>query len=462
MMQNLALRGAVIAAISCAAGLAVGSLSAANDIPAGTAVVFAAIAVAATAAVGLGSLASVQVAMSGVAAAARRIGGAEFSERVVPTGGAGAELTSNFNTMARRVQGLFAEVSAEHARLEAVIDASADAMVALSKESTVRFLNPAALAMFETTFPAAIGRPLIETVRDYELDALVKRVAAGAPGEDAVISFGPRRTTLRAVAAPVPDGGDWAVLLVLADLTELTRIDQVRRDFLSNVSHELRTPLASIRALAETLEEGAVEPGEETAEFVTRIREQADRLTSLVNEFLELSRIESGAIELRPERIDLSALVADSEALMRQRLADAGLRVERQGGEGTVVEGDRPSLLRVVTNLLDNAIKFSPPGAAIVVDVRDEGDLAALSVTDDGPGIEPQDLPRVFERFYKGDPSRAKQGNTGVGLGLAIVKHTVRLHGGTVEATSRPGEGATFTVRLPKRFLAGRRAVPRS
>jgi signal transduction histidine kinase len=178
-----------------------------------------------------------------------------------------------------------------------------------------------------------------------------------------------------------------------------------------------------------------------------------DRLTTLVNELLDLSRIESGAISLQPEPVRLSDLVAEAASPLRARAEPLGVTIVDEGSDLTV-EADRASLLRVVSNLLDNAIKFSPAGGTVRVAAVDEGALVALSVTDDGPGIKEQNLPRVFERFYKGDASRAEPG---VGLGLAIVKHLVRAHGGTATVASRPGAGATFTVRVPKRFVGRHR-----
>jgi signal transduction histidine kinase len=240
---------------------------------------------------------------------------------------------------------------------------------------------------------------------------------------------------------------------MLTDLTDVQRVDQVRRDFVSNVSHELRTPLASIRALAETMEGGV--DAEEQPEFLQRIRQQVERLTTLVNELLDLSRIESGAITLQPERVELEELVAEAASLLRARAEPLGVTIV-DDGSAQAVEADRASLLRVVSNLLDNAIKYSPLGGTVRVSAADEGPLVALSVKDDGPGIKEQNLERVFERFYKDDPARAEPG---VGLGLAIVKHLVRAHGGTATVESRPGAGATFTVRLPRQFV-GRRREP--
>jgi two-component system phosphate regulon sensor histidine kinase PhoR len=355
--------------------------------------------------------------------------------------------------MASHIEQLFDSVAAEHARLEAVFDASDDAMVALSADTSVRFLNPAAVAIFGNPMAESIGRAFIETARDYELDALVRGAVRERTGQTAVITFGPRRIPLRAAALPIRDGGDWAVLLVLTDLTEVQRIDAVRRDFLSNVSHELRTPLAAIRALVETMQDG-FEP-QDGPEFLGRINQQVERLTTLVNELLDLSRIESGAINLRPEQVDVGAVVAEAASLLRPRTEAAGVEIRHEGGPATIV-ADRASVLRIVSNLLDNATKWTPPGSTVTVRTEAEGPLVAITVEDEGPGIPEQDIPRVFERFYKGEASRA---NPGVGLGLAIVKHLARAHGGTATVESAPGQGAKFTVRLPRTFVGRRQTV---
>ncbi len=410
--------------------------------------------------IGYLALANPGRSLAAVGDAADRVAAGELGQRVAMRSRATGDLTDAFNSMSGRVQELVEGVAAERARLEAAFDASADAMIAVSRDTVVRLLNPAAAGLFEVERAQAIGRPFIETVRDYELDALVRRaIELPATGDMSVINFGRQRTPLRAVAVPIRGGGDWAVLLVLNDLTDVQRVDQVRRDFLSNVSHELRTPLASIRAMVETLEDGGLDDRQDAEEFLARIHQQVDRLTALVTELLDLSRIESGAVELRPEPIDAAGLIAEAASLMRTRAESEGVTIACREAFGPIVEGDRASLLRVVSNLLDNAIKFSPPGAEVRAEARDEGELVALSVQNDGDGIPEADLARVFERFYKGDHSRSQGG---VGLGLAIVKHVVRAHGGTAEAMSEPGKGATFTVRLPKTFVGPQRGKTRT
>ena len=454
MNRDVAVRGAVAGVLIGLAGLLLGALAVKDgDSALGwmLVIMLALVGGALTGYIALYRSARAIHAVSGVAA---RISEGELGERVSISAGPVNELTYEFNSMAVRVQQLFDSVAAEHARLEAVFDASTDAMVALSPSTTVQFLNPAAVQIFGSNMTTAVGHPFIEMARDYELDALVRR-AIGAPstGESRVINFGAERVPLRAVAVPIREGGDWAVLLLLTDLRDVQRVDLMRRDFLSNVSHELRTPLASISALVETLEDG-VEEKADRQQFLSRISQQVERLTLLVNELLDLSRIESGAIELRPERIELGSLVVEAAALLRTRTDAQDIKIVFAGADDTFVEADRTSVMRIVSNLLDNALKYSPPGSTIHATTADEGELVALSVHDQGAGIAEQELARVFERFYKGEASRS---SAGVGLGLAIVKHLVRAHGGTATVTSIPGEGATFTVRLPKHFVGASR-----
>lgn len=455
--RQLALRGGFAAGAAALLAVLIGLGLGRADETGAMALIFLAGTAIGGALIGYLSLANPSRSLSAVSEAANRVAAGELGQRAAVRSAATYQLTDAFNTMSGRVQELVESIGAERARLEAVFDASTDPMIAVSRDGVVRFLNPAASRLFGITREAAIGRPFIESARDYELDAVV-RVAIAAPDEGAssVVTFGARRTRLRAGAVPIHDGGDWAVLLMLTDLTDVQRLDAVRRDFLSNVSHELRTPLASIRAMVETLEDGGLDDRHDAEEFLARIHQQVDRLTTLVNELLELSRIESGAIEMRPEQIDVTALVSEAASLLRTKAEHESVHIMAPDHAGPIVEGDHTSLLRVVSNLLDNAIKFSPRGGTVSVETRDEGDLVAIAVKDEGEGITTGDLPRVFERFYKGDHSRSK---SGVGLGLAIVKHVVRAHGGTAEAVSAPGEGATITVRLPKVFVGQARGA---
>ena len=387
-----------------------------------------------------------------VSRAAEAIGEGDLRYRVEVSSSATRELESAFNTMAHRVQELLAATVAEQSRLEAVFNATADGFIALTSDTSVCYLNAAARALLKVDAAEALHRPFIESARDYELDEIVRDVLRTAAMQTRVVTYGPDRLPVRAVAMPISGGGDWAVLLVLNDLTEVQRLDQVRRDFLSNVSHELRTPLASVRAMVETIGELSLKeahPRDAIGEFVRRSLTQVDRLASLVDELLDLSRIESGAIELNPEEVDLLTIVGEAADAIRGAHRNRPIQLDLPG-DPVLVECDKKSVMRIACNLLDNAVKYSADGATVRVEARTEGDVVLLAVHDEGPGIAPEDLPRVFERFYKADASRS---NEGVGLGLAIVKHLVRAHRGTVVADSPPSGGTTFTVRLPRRFL---------
>ena len=391
------------------------------------------------------------------AEAARALRGSSLSARAVRTTGPTAELTHEFNVMAAAIEASSRAITAERARLEAALAAAADGIMAVDAETNVQYANPAALALLGMEQHEVVGRALIESVRDYELDALAREAVAGrGTPPPKVVPFGADRSPLRALAVPVAEGGSWAVLLILVDLSPVHRVDHMRRDFISNVSHELRTPIAAIGALVETLELGDLEPDEHAA-FLSRIRQQVQRMALLTSELLDLSRIESGAIHLEPEQVDLTSAVAEAQDGLAPRLEASKVRIDGPTGETPTVEADRTATVRIVTNLLDNALKFSPEGSAITVDVREEDALVAVEVCDDGPGIAAQDLDRVFERFYKAEHSRA---DSGAGLGLAIVKHLVQAHGGTVAARNEDGRGAAMTVRLPKRFVGREPRVP--
>ncbi len=391
-------------------------------------------------------------AMAAVTEAARAITDGALGTRVEDPSRGAASLVHSFNQMVERLRALVEEGRAEQARLRAAFEASADGMVAVSRDGSIQLLNQSAAQLLGIRPDDAIGRRFIEAVRDYELAELVTRAASEARPQLRVIAYGPERTPIRAEARPISGGGTWAVLLVLTDLSEVQRTEQIRRDFISNVSHELRTPLASIRAMAESLELEASE--DSSAASVARdIVRQVDRLSAMVNELLDLSRIESGALRLDLREVELREAAEEAVATVRPRLAARGIEVAFEIPAALSAVADRAALIRVLVNLLDNAAKYAPEQSTIHVTGSDEGDSVLLSVEDEGPGIAPEHLPRIFERFYKGDPSRASEG---VGLGLAIVKHLVRAHGGQVWAENRQEGGARFVVRLPKRPVASR------
>ena len=363
--------------------------------------------------------------------------------------GDAAALAAALNAAAANTERIVGTLRQERAQLEALLNASSDATVAVDSAGRVVYLNDAARRIFSAAGANAEGRAFIEVVRDHDLNELL--LAAAQRGERSVrlVAYGQAQRWLQATAVPIEGAGAWAALAIFHDLTEVRQLDSVRRDFISNVSHELRTPLAGIRAAAETLQEGALDDRAAAVEFLGHIQRETDRMTQLVEELLELSRIESGAAPLSFEQLDAAALARDSARRFAQQAERAGLTLAAECDDVPLtIIGDGERLERALGNLIANAIKFTQTGGAITVSAHAADRSVAISVRDTGVGIEPDQQARVFERFYKADRGR---GSGGTGLGLAIVKHIVQAHEGSVSVESRPGRGSTFTMRLPRR-----------
>jgi two-component system phosphate regulon sensor histidine kinase PhoR len=359
------------------------------------------------------------------------------------------DLLTALNAAGERIGRLVAQLRQERAQLEALLNASSDATVAVNARGVVTYMNDAAMRLFGVAEGMARSRPFIETVRDHDLNGLLMSAAERGERSVRVVPYGAAQRWLQATAVPIEGGGDWAALAVFHDLTEVRRLDSMRRDFISNVSHELRTPLAGIRAAAETLDEGAIADAAAGPEFVGHILRETDRLTQLVEELLELSRIESGAAPMTFAPIDAVELVETAAQRFGQQAERAGITLTAETPrEPLMLLGDNDRLERALGNLIANALRFTEPGGSVTVRAATSGEDVAIAVVDTGIGIEPEQQARVFERFFKADRGR---GHGGTGLGLAIVKHIALAHGGTVSVESRPGRGATFTMLLPRR-----------
>jgi len=236
-------------------------------------------------------------------------------------------------------------------------------------------------------------------------------------------------------------------LVILQDLTQVRRLETVRRDFVSNISHELRTPLASLKALVDTLRDGALEDPPAAQRFLDRMEVEVDALTQMVQELLELSRIESGQVPLQLQAVSIAEAVNIPAERLRPQAERAGLRLDvTLPADLPPVLADAERIQQVVTNLVHNAIKFTPPGGRVTVTAQAAGAEVIVTVQDTGVGIPAEDLPRIFERFYKADRARA---GAGTGLGLAIARHIIQAHGGRIWAESAKGRGSNFYFALP-------------
>lgn len=353
------------------------------------------------------------------------------------------EIVAALRTRTEGTRGDASLARAERERLDTLLAEFDEAIVFADREGIVRLANPAA----ERFLAAAnlVGRKLLDVVRDHEV---LEALAAARSGREAVAQLeresGGR--VLRIAAKPLASG---ELLLTLQDRTSLRRLETQRRDFVANVSHELRTPLATLKAMVETLRGGAVDDRDAAPDFLARIDGEVDRLTHLVNELLTLSRIESGEERLELEPMTAAALVREATERMRPLAERAGLHLVWTAAGAGEVRVDRARLGEVLVNLVHNAIKFTSPGGTIAIEASETVDEVSIRVRDTGVGIDPLDLERIFERFYRSD--RARTGGGGTGLGLAIAKHVVQAHGGTIVAASGGrGHGATFTLTLPR------------
>ena len=329
-------------------------------------------------------------------------------------------------------------------RMAALLEALPAGVIIVAPDGRIAAVNASAASMFGIAPERAIGRALIESVRSYELDRRVTAALADGIDESSELTFIAATERRLHVSTRAVDRGDGKreALVVAVDRTRVIELETMRRDFVSNVSHELRSPLTAIKIMTETLQDGT-DPAA-SKEFLENIARETDRMIALVEDLLDLARLESGRLDLRFDSVDLSALVRDAVRSQSTRASKLGIRLDAvTPSDGAAIAGDRDMLTQVVVNLLDNALRNTPAGGAVTARVSSNGSGVAVDVEDTGIGIASDALPHVFERFYVVDRSRAKS-KGGTGLGLAIVKHIVEAHGGSVEAQSELGRGSLF------------------
>lgn len=356
-------------------------------------------------------------------------------------------LTRAFNQMSDRLRGTITMLVEERGRLTAVMDNMADGVVITDGDGHVRLINPAAARILGTNEQAAMGRSFAEVARDHRIIDLWQRCREECEELVELVDVGHNKPFLQVVVAALRDAEPEANLVILQDLTQVQRLETVRRDFISNISHELRTPLASLKALADTLHDGALEDPPAARRFLDRMEVEVDALTQMVQELLELSRIESGQVPFEIAPVPVADVVHPPVERLRPQVERAELQLDIDlPSDLPRILADAERVQQVVTNLVHNAIKFTPPGGGVEVLATAGEDEVIISVRDTGVGIPADDLPRIFERFYKAD--RARSGG-GTGLGLAIAKHIVLAHGGRIWAESTETRGSTFHVALP-------------
>ncbi len=382
-------------------------------------------------------------------AAARRIASGDLEQKMpVDTMDEVGELARSFNDMSLKLSETIRAISRDRTRLAAILDNMADGVIMTDVEGNIAIANRAAKALFGIGDEAA--KTLIEAVRDHEMDDLLKQCLKTAEAQTTQYESNTTRRYIRVIGVPILHEELRGTLLLVQDLTDLRNLQTTRRELIGNISHEFRTPLAGIKAMVETLRDGAIDDRERADDFLLRIDGEVDRLTQIVAELTELSRIETGKAELSLEPVNLNQLLEDIINQLGPQVQRQELTAEVQLADNLpLVDADKIRIRQAIVNIVHNAVKFTPPGGRILLATRVDDDSVIVDISDTGPGIARSDLPRIFERFYKADRARSNKGGTG--MGLAISRHIVEAHGGRVSVHSTEGKGSTFRLSIPFR-----------
>jgi len=361
-------------------------------------------------------------------------------------------LATAVNEMASRLDANIQEISTVKNRLEMVLDNTVNGILMVAADGRVTYANPVAMKVLSSD-KRIIGRKHFEAVANYELLTIIDQVRKdGFPykGELVLNNLGGKIIEVHAVPISETEGFVPAgVLLVLNDITELKRLEQVRKDFIANISHELKTPVANISGFAETLLAEQTE-NEHVHEFSSIIYEESQRLRRLIDSLIKLSNLETGAPELNLVEVDARDLVKEVVNVALKRNAKRGLEIESiLPDKPVLIKVDKDSIVQVLINLTKNAIAYNTDNKPIKVELDDDEFGIRISVQDQGEGIPDSDLNRIFERFYRVDKTRSRK-TGGTGLGLSIAKHLVENHGGEIGVESKLGQGSTFYFTLPK------------
>jgi two-component system, OmpR family, phosphate regulon sensor histidine kinase PhoR len=357
-------------------------------------------------------------------------------------------LTGELSAMTARLRDRLDELTEERDRAGQILDALDDGVLLLDGAGRLLVANPAARSWFGLPSDLRPGLPAQRVLGVPRVSALAEQAArAGRPVVGTCTLVFPEARTLAMRAFPLADRGPTGrIVVTMTDITQRRRLEVLRRDFVANASHELKTPVAAVRALAETLLTALPEDPEAGLRFAERIGREAERLDALARDLLDLSRVERGTLDVEP--VDLVGLVKEVVGSYADLAEERRVKLASELRPGVAVRGDRAQLGLLLSNLVDNALRYTPARGAVRVRLDVAESRAVLQVADTGEGIPAAELPRVFERFYRVDKARARQSG-GTGLGLAIVRHVAEAHGGTVRADSELARGTTFTVTLP-------------
>ena len=375
--------------------------------------------------------------------------------------GAGERLPTDYNTdeigilarslaaAARAMQENLSRMKIDASRVDAILSSMSEGVLVVDRDLRVLFANDALQRAVQARRRVSDGSWLLELLRDSEVHSmLVDVIRSGASSKRSLRVGAASGRSFEIYAAPLEAGPEGGAIAIFHDITDLERLEQVRKDFVANVSHEIRTPLASVIAYSDTLLEGALDDVQVNRRFVEVIRSNAVRLQHIAADLLTLSDLESGSSPGEPERIPVRDVL---EATLNTMDAEARVKdvsIVRAGLQDVFVMGHRLRLEQALFNVVANAVKFNRPGGQVKASLSQTGDSVRIEVSDTGIGIPSEDLPRIFERFYRVDKGRSREVG-GTGLGLSIVKHVVEGMSGNIKVESQLGKGTTFTITLP-------------
>ena len=388
-------------------------------------------------------------ALRSVTATLQRMADGDLGTRVgSPTAVELGELSAALDRMAQSLSSATTQQREQLERLGGILTGMEEGVLVLDDEGRVAMMNPPLREML--LLPAdSVGKTPLEVIRHAELKELLDEARQKGP-VTREIQLGELKPRILRVRAARTQAKRSAVFAVFADVTEMRHLETVRRDFVANVSHELRTPVTAIRSAAETLLTAVENDPGAASTFVEIIDRNAERLHGLVEDLLDLSRIESRELRLNLETIDLARVFAQVLSLFRDRASKRQVTLFQEQDPGLPpVRADRRALEHVLTNLVDNAVKYSGAGSEVRLSAKLEGAMLRVAVADNGTGIAEEHLPRIFERFYRVDTGRSRSLG-GTGLGLGIVRHLVEAMGGNVSVSSQVGEGTAFHFTLPR------------
>ncbi|MGE8206968.1 two-component system histidine kinase PnpS [Heyndrickxia sp. NPDC080065] len=385
---------------------------------------------------------------------ARRLTEKDYSSRVrAKTNGELEQLANAINKLAKSLQRQMEEIRENQQMLTGVLANMVSGVMLINPAGRIMLVNPAMERIIGTNAEQLTGKLHIEAGKNFGLSQLIDRsLKENIPLHEEVHMYFPNERVLDAHLAPYVgvNGEIKGIITVLHDITEIRRLEKMRSEFVANVSHELKTPVTSLKGFAETLLDGAMNDPELTKSFLTIIHDESERLHRLISDILHLSKIEQHQLPFHPEPLNVIEVIYETVDTIQEQINKKQLHIHLPENKAIFIEAERDRLQQIILNLVANAVTYTPEKGSIEINIVEKEEEIDLIVKDTGIGISKQDLPRIFERFYRIDKARSRNSG-GTGLGLAIVKHLVESHYGSIKVESVEGKGTQFTITLPKK-----------